>query len=526
MAEATTFLDLVDDVLRLLFIDFLDVPSRFVLALSSRQLRAKVFAFAPQTKIIQSLQFIEECARIGHAGLVEYAVKKGTLVDSTVLEIAVRSGQLAVIKWILANRATLNISLGSDRLQMYLQLCYSQGNEEMIAAFEEVAGRISSLELVASAIAGGHLDFALGVLERHELILEDADLIYSAAESGQVALIERVVALRKLVYDAQLLGTVLLGGCRVGSLDVVRFALEKGATPSREMVATSGVVSNPGVFFLLWAVAQPHMIVNKSSLMIASCFTPHIEVFSHLLSIGCEIEDGYWFDAPRRLFGGPKHDPISPADHEAQTKRLEQNKHRLQCILHLVELRPTYRMNDSAICDVGSWVDFDQMKVLFGLAKNAKHDYMMHLRLYLSSQPHADLRVVDYLLDHATKSIRSVCSGIIVESAFVQNNFDVLNRLLAKWGSERFKQFCTGRVVVSIFKAIVGNLTNANDMYAPSLLSGKKRARLNNSLNLIEWIFRNVAFLEWTLDELTPVQNAYFKKRLSRIAHDARKFFL
>jgi len=253
-AAFSLLLELPSDVLEHVVAHSLDRCDHLALAMTCRATKKRFFD--GKMSNYNSFDYVDECARLGHASLLRFVVEElHLIVDEVVLEEALREGKMDQKKIETLNYLFEVVpvdKLTPERLAEFVQVAAYRGVLSSVPALRD---GISSLpawnrtevlrETVEAAADGGHLDLALDLDAKFHGNSSSARdrlrLLSIHARSGALTELKELrnpnqddknadKILSKSGFLAEELNAILDGAISGNRLDVASFALMHGAS--------------------------------------------------------------------------------------------------------------------------------------------------------------------------------------------------------------------------------------------------------------------------------------------------------
>jgi len=190
------------------------------------------------------------------------------------------------------------------------------------------------------------------------------------------------------------------------------------------------------------------------------------------------------------------------------------NEERFKCVQVLYEagLR-----NEVPSFHVIQWASVSQLK-WFVERFEGFQDFQEMAEDYLKSCSIVDWRMLEYLFEQGA----NLTGSLIHHAGFIDNNLEILNYLLEKFGKVKFVRKAADAlpIIASSFARLVAT-SSTTDRRPPSR---KRRPRVNNMMRLIDWFLDlSTEFIRSTLLELREVDHPCVKQH---VAHLKEKYLV
>lgn len=300
-----------------------DLPSLLALSLVCVSFRRTFW----KIKSFDNWDFLDECARRGWLSLIEWAIENGSLLDVSVLEEAVKADRRSTADWLyraLLDKHSISFNFGF-LLKDHAAL---NGNRALVFS-KDTSGTVFSRTLACRAAEGGHVELALE-LKALTINWFQSDFLSSFAAKG--GHLEATKRLHKA--EGSLPGVVeaiLEKGCDGGHVDIVAYAIAEGAVPHEIHLQKKGTVSRLEMIDYFYRHFPDLVVANLSRIAYGACYSPNVEVFRWLATLGYEFRDEY-----TRLLLSSGYSELNLHNHLAEST-MGDGVRRFECIKFIYE---------------------------------------------------------------------------------------------------------------------------------------------------------------------------------------------
>ena len=496
---------LVEDVRLLIAKSYLDLPSRLSLALASR---AAYASFWDSNLFKYNCHLImDECARRGYRNLLEFAYQSGAMVDGKVLLCAVESGNLELAKWLLPKCATLIPS------RLKIRICHAlaqTGNLDLCRfVFSGASSIAQGVDLSCLFTYYGHPEVFMELFPK-----EPKPHYFYAARSGRFDLVLR------LSSGTPNLGEIL-GGALGGhaSLDLIRYAIEKGATLDDHpdiLQVSHGFMTNLEVLKYLYE-KFPESVESA-----VNCFFSHLIVKPRIEVLNWILDTFPTVDVPAkyldRLLLAKVHSyKIIQCMEDAYDFDKYDHQERLECAMMLMKrMKLTYTA--ATLGGLSRWATLDEMKFLVEhLPKlDTPSNRSMHvqgLTRYFQTHLVADNAIVRFLLANGSE----INNLAIFHAAQMVNSLDILN-FMAKEAPERVKEVLQSKdnhILELLMERFSQIKQGGLHVHSEVFFEEKLRIRVGKMMDILGWLLAHGATVSLTIKP-ESLESAQDRKGVSR----------
>ena len=497
------FFDLLEEM-RQEVIRFCDGPTRLSLSLTCRN-RHLNYSSDQRSKYSNVWTFVDDCAHLGYHSLLKYAVSCGCRVDEMALRVAVKANHTDTALWLFS---VLQYNVSFPCVESITNAAATNGNYTLTTAFYENMLPPTSRKLAHAAARGGYIQLASDLLNSAKQpdlfagIGFHSELFYSAAKGGhfQSALLFR----GSEPPSQQELNLILLGGSKGGHFKAVQFAAERGAFPSPEALAGSGVVNNKDISILKYFDDRFSDQLKEYLYLITlgAVVHPYLETIQYLESKGVDfaslpfltrslLKEGNDPEEDRTMFG---------------------TEERFECLQYFYQ--KGVRWGRMAIHSL-QWATLDQAKWIFARATEPPNPFEA-ITVYFSSVSCCNLDIVKFLMNQ----VDHVDEVSFVVAAFLDNNLEVLDILFTKSTSAVFTSWTLIQISYELFRKVTKK--SKVKRCSESLLDKESRwhrVRFGNMLAVIRWFMqRGAPLAPSAFASFCRVPNKCFQQELRQVA--------
>jgi len=331
----------------------------------------------------------------------------------------------------------------------------------------------------------------------------DLLLSYYAASGGFLAAALALCTTPRAPTKAEM-DSIFEGACKGGHMDVIRYAIEHGATPKKNTLTNKAVITNLSLLQCFYDLLPEFMAANLQAVTISALLSPRKHILIFLKEHGAVFNNASLTALFRLVLYGSLGNYLGLGDAEEHNERFE-------CIKYLHSMGLQW---DSTRLDmILVWATVDQIQWI--LDRSESPALQRALSPYLNFTMHADMTKIKFIFDNCPNLNIS-----LVEVLLLENNLEVLDFVLSILGVDKFPNAFTG---LQTFTTFIHDLVT-NSIPAKIHLDEKRRFRPVNALNLLRWLFEKGLTGTWnnaveivSKENIDSTSHPYFIREAKKI---------